>query len=750
MNRVLQRTLGTTHHSNSHFLLRVVLIALIAACLVFAFTSGANGEDSPAVKNPPTATKPDFDKVGPQVGEQLPELRLRTLKGEAQNLGDAWHGGPALLVTSSFTCPKSRSRWPELSAIAKKYDGKLNVAIVYVIEAHPVGSVCPYKGIEDITPENQRDGILRKQPATLDDRLELAQDFKRYLRIDQPIYVDPLDNRAWKAFGAAPNIAFVVDENGIVLARQGWFDGPSLEKLIEEGLTSFRKRKQNEKALADAALNINNEVLDNANLKSWDLVEPIAQNDLVKLHTLIKKAPDGANQVLRSGRFTTTTWLMAAISQKNVGASKALLESGANVRANCIGDSHDSALQLAAEIGQPEMVKLLLTFRPDLDFPLAKSPLHESLVNGHADVARILIAAGAKSDLYSDIGLGYLDAVRSALKEDPSRALRPDGAGRSPLDYAAANGQLEMARFLLDQGALVADSEMSRKQVALHFAIQFSKASMVELLLEAGNSPNTAVGFRSEGMFAGAGSSVQMTIAEGESRPALHMAIDRGDIEIVKALLKFKPELEARNTYSQTSLHYAANLGKAEIAELLIKAGADVKATTLGFNLPCGSLDDLFPKHNTPLHFAAACGNPATIKVLLAAGANINIANEEGLTPLMFALAPSNYLAAHHESLLKNIETLIEAGANVNAQDKTGRTSLDLAKCERDDDDRLPPEVVMLLIKHGAKGSEPPKDSYNPQRANTPPRKKRESLFDRGGAPHVRHRLEQARKQLSA
>ena len=141
-----------------------------------------------------------------------------------------------MIVTSSFTCPKSRSRWPQLAAIEKRYGDKLNVAVVYVIEAHPVGSVCPYKGVEDVTPENRRDGILRQQPKTLEDRLDLALEFKRYLRIDAAIYVDPLDNRAWKAFGAAPNIAFLVDERGIVAARQGWFDGPALQKAIDAAL----------------------------------------------------------------------------------------------------------------------------------------------------------------------------------------------------------------------------------------------------------------------------------------------------------------------------------------------------------------------------------------------------------------------------------------------------------------------------------------------------------------------------------
>jgi thiol-disulfide isomerase/thioredoxin len=223
--------------------------AAIAGCafmLILVGSKQARAQDQDASPKPSTA-KPTFDKVGPQVGDQLPDLKLRTLKGEPQWLSNAWHGGPTLLVTSSFTCPKSRSRWPELKAIADKYGEKLNVVVVYVIEAHPVGSICPYEGVEEITPENQRDGILRHQPKTLEDRLDLAQEFKKYLRVDAPIYVDTLDNHAWKAFGAAPNIAFLVDSNGIVAAREGWFEGTPMTESIDAFLSKSRPSNEDPK-----------------------------------------------------------------------------------------------------------------------------------------------------------------------------------------------------------------------------------------------------------------------------------------------------------------------------------------------------------------------------------------------------------------------------------------------------------------------------------------------------------------------
>jgi hypothetical protein len=239
------------------------VVVLFVTAIAFGWSQPSHGQEAkPQTGASKTAlpadvaadaepAKPNFDKVGPQVGDQVPALSLHTAKGEVQRLSDAWQGGPALLVTSSLTCPKSRSRWPEVKAIAEKYGDKLNVVIVYVIEAHPVGSICPYKGVEDITPENERDGILRRQPDTLEDRLELAQEFKRYLRAGTLIYIDNMKNEAWKALGAAPNLALLVDKQGIVVARKGWFEGTAMQKVIDPFVEKLESASDSEATQQD-------------------------------------------------------------------------------------------------------------------------------------------------------------------------------------------------------------------------------------------------------------------------------------------------------------------------------------------------------------------------------------------------------------------------------------------------------------------------------------------------------------------
>jgi cytohesin len=659
------------------WLLPGVLAGLVALCAVASAQEKA-------------AKETKFDKVGPQPGDQLPALNMRTLKGEVQKLSDAWKGGPALLVTSSLTCPKSRSRWPELKEIVDEYGEKINVVIVYVIEAHPVGSICPYKGVEDITPENERDGILRKQPKTLEDRIELAQEFKRLLRISIPIYVDDVKDEAWKGLGAAPNLALLVDERGIVVAREGWFEGKAMGEKIEAYLKAEQPQARVERS--DKEEEAQQNIFEKSGIEDYEFRSyfyPFDANQRIKdLEQALKKSPALANAVIsaQQGHPYETTALMEAAHEKNLPAVELLLKHGANVKTRT--HSYDSALQIAAEQGDLKIVQTLLRHKADPNLPrTGRSPLHQAALEGHAEVAKALIAAGAKADLYSDIALGNIAAVRKQIAEDPSRAQRPDGADRSPLDYAAANGQHEIAKLLLASGAPVVTEKHVRLEPPLHRAIERNDEAMVKPLLDAGSSPDVKVGRGGE---------------DSGWTPALHLAIQKGNAAIVEMLIAAKADLAARNTYSLTPLHLAAEYGHADIVAILVKAGADVNALQGGFSLPCGSGEERKPSQNTPLHYAAARGNPETIQALLKAGAELEAANAKGETPLMSAVTPPIYTGIEEKTRLKNIEALLAAGANINARDKQGQTVLDQARAEQNSGDRYKDiaQVVALLEKH--------------------------------------------------
>ena len=87
-----------------------------------------------------------------------------------------------------------------------------------------------------------------------------------------------------------------------------------------------------------------------------------------------------------------------------------------------------------------------------------------------------------------------------------------------------------------------------------------------------------------------------------------------------------------------------------------------------------------------PMHEAAKEGDLAKVKSLIAEGSDVNVKDENGLTPLNIAAT---------EGYKDVVEQLISNGANVGAVDNTDATPLHLAVREGHK------EIAELLFKHG-------------------------------------------------
>ena len=93
----------------------------------------------------------------------------------------------------------------------------------------------------------------------------------------------------------------------------------------------------------------------------------------------------------------------------------------------------------------------------------------------------------------------------------------------------------------------------------------------------------------------------------------------------------------------------------------------------------------------TPLHFAVYYGHKEIVELLIAKGADVNAKDKNGWTPLHLAAENGRKQVA---------ELLIAKGADVNAKDKNGWTPLHLAV------DGGHTEIADLLRKHGGKTGE--------------------------------------------
>ena len=127
--------------------------------------------------------------------------------------------------------------------------------------------------------------------------------------------------------------------------------------------------------------------------------------------------------------------------------------------------------------------------------------------------------------------------------------------------------------------------------------------------------------------------------AGGRGNSPVADAAERGDLEVVRTLLRDGADVNTAQSDGRTALHWAAIRNDIEIARTLLYAGATVRATTrLG--------------GYTPLHLASRAGSAEVAGLMLEAGADPNVFTSTGVTAMHFAAdadAPAvvALLAAH-------------------------------------------------------------------------------------------------------
>jgi ankyrin len=120
--------------------------------------------------------------------------------------------------------------------------------------------------------------------------------------------------------------------------------------------------------------------------------------------------------------------------------------------------------------------------------------------------------------------------------------------GQTPLHLAAKQGNSELIRLLLEQGAVVDAAENAAGYTPLHTAAAQGHADLCELLIRYGADPDAVT---------------------GDLDSPLHLAIAKGQTGVVRVLLKYRARLDARNKNGLTPLQQAEQLKNTEIATLI-------------------------------------------------------------------------------------------------------------------------------------------------------------------------------------
>jgi ankyrin repeat protein len=208
-----------------------------------------------------------------------------------------------------------------------------------------------------------------------------------------------------------------------------------------------------------------------------------------------------------------------------------------------------------------------------------------------------------------------------------------------------------------------------------------------------------------------------MMFLERDAHVSWWAAVEAGDLDCLRALLRRGIDPDLRDAFGETALHrVAADLEAepapegVEIARLLLESGADVNAAETD--------------HRTPLMLAARGGSLEMTVLLLKSGADTEIRDDEGRTSLMHSLdrAPmAGKLLDHGASLeardcrgrtalmlavqhawLETVKVLLTRGADARAADDQGETPLHIAVRQA-----LEQEQSLQTIETDAKSEQP-------------------------------------------
>jgi len=316
---------------------------------------------------------------------------------------------------------------------------------------------------------------------------------------------------------------------------------------------------------------------------------------------------------------------------------------------NILITKKDEVLKNGVRRGDEALVKLLLQKAVNVNNGL----LHLAVTEGNVEIVKILLNAGAdvnmdNSDEYDD---GYTP-LQLAIETDDLlghetivRILLDAGANvvntiLKPLNSAAACGQLEIVKMLLEAGADVNEGERGRGveaydyppgYTALHWAAVNFQEQTIRILINGGADVNR---------LDEQGSTPLHSVAEASVKSRDNDKVTMS----VKVLLEAGADVNKADKKGRTPLHYIATAAD----EASIKAGEN------GDDWDCK-------------------GGLEVLKLLFEAGADVNKVDKHGKIPLHIALR--HVRTGVHASLVK---AFLEAGADTNKANKKGKTPLDI------------------------------------------------------------------------
>jgi ankyrin repeat protein len=253
--------------------------------------------------------------------------------------------------------------------------------------------------------------------------------------------------------------------------------------------------------------------------------------------------------------------------------------------------------------GNDGLVPLLQAEKFSFQSTEAQTMLKEAASRGQSDTVRELVAAG--------VPLDPLPAPHAKDRQELGPDFRASGL------LAPASGNFQTLQILLDSGA--SRNDQNDKDLALAGAARSGNVEAARALLVYGANPNSDLSKLLATENAGG-----MTIQGPGVGSVLIEAASSGNPDMVKEILRYHPNLEARGYEGKTAMFAAGEYrssdkegARVECVRLLAQASADVNARDRN--------------GNTPLHEIYLTDVEEELPKL---GADVNARNKDGETPI--------------------------------------------------------------------------------------------------------------------
>lgn len=451
--------------------------------------------------------------------------------------------------------------------------------------------------------------------------------------------------------------------------------------VAKAGTTLIEAARKGDKAavmtLVKQRADVNATEVDGSSALLWAVYRSDA--DMVKTLLAAKAAVNVTN------RYGMTP-LLQACRNGNTDIVAALIKAGAVAKAAVrLGET---PLMAAAGTGNAAIVKLLLDAGADVN---AREPEQDQTAlmwavdEGHLPVVKQLLAAGADPNAAAKANTLRDDLLREGGRQMVSWSR----GGLTPLMFAARNGHIEVARALVDAGANL-DAATPDGLTPMLLAVVNDWSDLAAMLLERGANPDDGSLHESivvHNLRRGA-------TASDASRPRPDNINHVEPLDLVAQLLAkgadpnrvvpYTLRADGFGVPTPTNVSaYVKALQSQDVAAIKLMLDAkrvDPNAPTASGTLPLMEVSvpargGLFSGAGEGgFRHAGERGSVATASLLLAAGADVNGRNKAGETPL--------HRAAQNGEI-NMIKWLAKNGATLDAKSAAGLTPLDIAMGKR-------------------------------------------------------------------